>query len=52
MGRVITPIQERYAELMADPGHLDRVRRDGAERARDRAARTVGRAKQAIGLTA
>jgi tryptophanyl-tRNA synthetase len=47
----LTPIQRRYAELTADRGHLDRVRRNGAERARERAADTVRRAKEAIGLT-
>ena len=47
----LAPIQHRYAELMADPSYLDQVRRDGAERARDRAARP-SRAKQAIGLDA
>ena len=46
----LAPIQERYAELAADPSQLDQVRRDGADRARDRAARTVSRAKHAIGL--
>jgi len=46
----LAPIQARYTELLADPGHLNQLRRDGAERARDRAARTVARAKHAIGL--
>jgi len=44
------PIQQRYAELSAEKHYLDQVRADGAARARDRAARTVRRAKQAIGL--
>ena len=42
----LAPIQRRYAELRADRGYLDQVRRDGAERARDRAAGRH-RAKQA-----
>jgi tryptophanyl-tRNA synthetase len=46
----LAPVQRRYAELMADRGQLEQVRRAGAERARDRAADTVHRAKQAIGL--
>jgi tryptophanyl-tRNA synthetase len=49
---ILRPIQSRHADLAADPGHLDSVRREGAARARDRAAQTVGRAKHAIGLTA
>jgi tryptophanyl-tRNA synthetase len=48
----LAPVQERYAQLIADPGYLESVRRDGAQRARDRAARTVHRAKRAIGLMA
>ena len=46
----LRPVRERYAQLVADPSHLAAVRRDGTERARDRAAATVYRAKQAIGL--
>jgi tryptophanyl-tRNA synthetase len=46
----LAPVQRRYAELVADRGQLEQVRRAGAERARDRAADTVRRAKQAIGL--
>jgi tryptophanyl-tRNA synthetase len=46
----LAPIQRRYAELINDGGYLDVVRRRGAERVRDRAGRTVARAKQAIGL--
>jgi len=48
----LSPIQHRFGELMADSRHLDEVRRDGAERARDRASQTVRRAKYAIGLMA
>lgn len=47
----LRPLQDTYAELMAEPRYLDKVRRDGAERARDRASRTVRRAKYAIGLS-
>ena len=46
----LRPLQERYAQYVDDPSYVDRVRRDGAERARDRAAATVHRAKYAIGL--
>src|SRR5690606_1827506 len=46
----LAPIQRRYAELINDRGYLDIVRRRGAERVRERASRTVARAKQAIGL--
>jgi tryptophanyl-tRNA synthetase len=46
----LRPVRERYAQLVADPSHLAAVRRAGTERARDRAAATVHRAKHAIGL--
>jgi tryptophanyl-tRNA synthetase len=47
---MLRPIQERYAGIIAQRGLLEDIRRDGADRARDRAARTVERAKSAIGL--
>jgi tryptophanyl-tRNA synthetase len=47
---MLRPIQERYRGIVAERGLLEDIRRDGAERARDRAARTVARAKAAIGL--
>jgi tryptophanyl-tRNA synthetase len=46
----LRPAQERYGQLIAEPGYLESVRLDGAQQARDRAARTVHRAKRAIGL--
>jgi tryptophanyl-tRNA synthetase len=46
------PVRRRYAELAADPGHVDAVLRAGADRARERAAATVGRARDALGLAA
>jgi tryptophanyl-tRNA synthetase len=46
----LRPVQQRYADLMAAPEHLDRLRREGAARARERTAVTVRRAKRAIGL--
>jgi tryptophanyl-tRNA synthetase len=47
----LAPIQARYREIVGEPGYLEQVRREGAERARERAAITVARAKRAIGLT-
>jgi tryptophanyl-tRNA synthetase len=46
----LRPVRERYVALVADPGHLEGVRREGAARARERAEQTVRRAKRAIGL--
>lgn len=46
----VAPVQDRYAELVAEPGRVQEVLRGGALRARERAAATVRRAKQALGL--
>ena len=46
----LTPIQARYDELMADPAELDALLARGAERARERAARTMDRMKRALGV--
>lgn len=46
----LTPIQQRYQELVADTTYLDGVLRDGADRVRPRANATLQRAKDAMGL--
>lgn len=46
----LTPIQQRHAELMADPQELTTTLRRGAERATAKAAPVLARAKAAIGL--
>ncbi len=46
----LSPIQDRYAELAADPAETARVLAAGAARAGERAAATLARAKAAIGL--
>jgi tryptophanyl-tRNA synthetase len=48
----LRPIQQRHADLAADPAGVDAVLRDGAQRARDRASDTVRRARAALGLVA
>lgn len=47
---VLRPVQERHAELAADPGGVERVLRAGAERARGLARPVVDRAYRNIGL--
>jgi tryptophanyl-tRNA synthetase len=47
---LLTPLQDRYAALAADPQAVPRVLREGAERARSLAAGPLARAKTAIGL--
>ena len=46
----LRPIQQRYADLAADPRVVDGILRGGAERARVRAAATVRRTQEALGL--
>ncbi len=48
---ILAPVRQAHRRLVNDQPYLDQVRRDGAERARERAAHTVRRAKRAIGLT-
>ena len=45
---VLEPIQRNYAQLV--PADVEKVLRDGAARARPRAAATLRRASEAIGL--
>ncbi|MFE2389129.1 tryptophan--tRNA ligase [Streptomyces althioticus] len=47
---VLRPLRKRHQELCADPGHLEGVLREGAERAREMARPTVDAAYRAIGL--
>ncbi|MEZ5081634.1 MAG: tryptophan--tRNA ligase [Thermoleophilia bacterium] len=48
---LLRPIQERHAELMADPGELHRLLAHGAGLARERAGATLERAMRAVGFT-
>jgi tryptophanyl-tRNA synthetase len=47
---LLTPLQDRYAALAAEPQTMTRVLRDGAAQARSLAGATLARAKAAIGL--
>jgi tryptophanyl-tRNA synthetase len=46
----LAPLQHRHAALSRDPGQVRQVLAAGAARARERAGRTVARARRAIGL--
>jgi tryptophanyl-tRNA synthetase len=48
----LRPLQERYAALMADPGHLEQVLREGRQRAAHVAGATLERVRQALGFLA
>ncbi|MEV6887262.1 tryptophan--tRNA ligase [Streptomyces sp. NPDC051135] len=47
---VLRPVRERHGELCADPGYVEGVLREGAEKARAMARPTVDAAYRAIGL--
>jgi tryptophanyl-tRNA synthetase len=47
---LLEPIQQRYAELIADPAELGRLLRVGADKARAVASATLDRAYRAVGL--
>ncbi len=49
---LLRPVQERHAELAADPAAVEKVLREGARRARELARPVVDRAYEAIGLLA
>jgi tryptophanyl-tRNA synthetase len=46
----LEPFQQRYREIMADPGYLAGVLRDGAERVAPIADATVRTVKERMGL--
>jgi tryptophanyl-tRNA synthetase len=49
---MLAPLQDRYAEVSADPGAIEAMARDGAVRAQRLAAPILARAQEAIGLLA
>lgn len=46
----LEPLQQRYAELTADPAIIDKLFADGAEKANAVASRTLRRAQERMGL--
>jgi tryptophanyl-tRNA synthetase len=48
----LAPVQARLARLEADPAYLDRLLREGRERARERATKTMRRVRDLVGFTA
>jgi len=49
---LLAPVRERYADLRANEGELERTLRAGAERARELAAPTMAEVHSAMGLAA
>ena len=48
----LLPVQQRYAEYMQDKAELERIMKDGAEKASRIAARTLQKVKKKIGFVA
>ena len=46
----LAPMRQRRAEILADPGYVDAVLKQGAERAREEASKVLQRVRQAVGL--
>ncbi len=44
------PMRARRAEIVADPGYVEKVLADGAQRAREEAAKVLSRVRRAVGL--
>ena len=44
------PMRQRRADILADPGYVDRVLAEGAARAREEASKVLGRVRKAVGL--
>ncbi|NWF69718.1 MAG: tryptophan--tRNA ligase [Chloroflexi bacterium] len=49
---LLTPLQARYQELMAEGGYLDKVLAHGAQKANEVANQTLAQVRQCIGLVA
>ena len=47
---VLSPISAEMRKLMADPAHIDSILRDGGERARARAEKTMNEVRDIIGF--
>jgi tryptophanyl-tRNA synthetase len=47
---LLRPVQARYAELLAEHGHVEAVLTEGAERARELAAPALARAQRSMGF--
>ncbi|MCM2129648.1 tryptophan--tRNA ligase [Larsenimonas rhizosphaerae] len=46
----LTAPRERYYSLLDDPGHIEQILQQGAEKAREEAAKTLDRLRSAVGL--
>jgi len=50
LNEALAPVREKRAELIADPGKLDRILADGADKARAVASQTMAEVRHAMGI--
>ncbi len=50
LNSVLTPIREKYNDLMADTAYIDRVLKEGSEKARNIADRKIQKLRKTIGV--
>lgn len=50
MNEALTPIRNRYQELMQDPGYIDRVLAEGSHKAREIASVKIRQLRQIVGI--
>lgn len=48
--KVTTPIRERYHDIRNDDAYISRIVREGAERARERASKTLSEVREVMGI--
>jgi tryptophanyl-tRNA synthetase len=46
----LAPLQKKYKELTADPTYIDSLLKEGADRARPMAEKTLALVKERVGL--
>ena len=46
----IRPLQERFCDVQKEPGYIDSMLRDGADKVRPLAERTLATVKEKVGL--
>ena len=50
INEVVSPMREKYDELMDDKSRIDRILADGADKARNAASKTIKRVRKAVGV--
>lgn len=50
MDRELSPLRERYEQIIADPGQIEKILKEGAAEARELAGQTLRRLRRVIGV--